>query len=90
MFHIPAAVLSGLACLPIIVLSSLIPSPFCSLSPLYLFFLGTFGILSLQVMTIDVASHIPPVVFLPLPFTWLLVSCCFFPQLLRDRKFAEK
>lgn len=55
MFHIPAAVLSGLACLPIIVLSSLIPSPFCSLSPLYLFFLGTFGILSLQVMTIDVA-----------------------------------
>lgn len=54
--------LSGLACLPIIVLSSLIPSPFCSLSPLYLFFLGTFGILSLQVMTIDVArvtSHQP-------------------------------
>ena len=39
----------------LIVLSSLIPSPFCSLSPLYLFFLGTFGILSLQVMTIDVA-----------------------------------
>lgn len=54
--------LSGLACLPIIVLSSLIPSPFCSLSPLYLFFLGTFGILSLQVMTIYVArvtSHQP-------------------------------